>query len=139
MNQKIASNRIVNAVIKDARGELITRPAIITRTWGETATSVQATIFPDASNDGLGNTLGKSSLAYDEAGNAENTWHWPVRELPLAAKLEARPAVDWVGIHAASLELCYAIERLPASGAATNASLMAASLRDLIRQAAAPR
>ena len=80
MSQKICIGRIVHAVVKSAHGELVTRPAIITRTWGEQATAVQATVFPDAVNDGLGETLGKSSLLFDETGLAENTWHWPTRE-----------------------------------------------------------
>ena len=80
MSQKIAIGRIVHAVIKDAHGELVTRPAIITRTWGAECLTVQATVFPDAINDGLGETLGKSSLVFDASGNGENTWHWPVRE-----------------------------------------------------------
>lgn len=70
--------RIVIAVVM-ARGELVKRPAIITRTWGANSTAVQATVFPDASNDELGVTQPKSSLVYDETGTRENTWHWPPR------------------------------------------------------------
>ena len=71
--------RIVHAVIKTAHGEIVTRPAIITRTWGESP-CVQATVFPDSVNDGLGDTVGKSSLQFDETGKQENSWHWPSRE-----------------------------------------------------------
>lgn len=77
------TGRIVNAVIKNARGELITRPAIIVRTWGEQSFSVQAQVFTDgngdpATNDGLPNVVWKSSLQYCETP-IENSWHWPAR------------------------------------------------------------
>ena len=130
MIQKIAIGRVIHAVIKDARGELVTRPAIITRTWGPQATAVQATVFPDAVNDGLGNSVGKSSLEFDDTGITENTWHWPVRELP---KLSA--PVDWNALHSLALALCYSIEKLPASRESTDLSLQASELRGAIVKA----
>jgi hypothetical protein len=80
MSQKISIGRIVHAVIKNAAGEIVTRPAIITRTWGEGTSAIQATVFPDSVNDGLGDTVGKSSLIQDVDGKVENSWHWPARD-----------------------------------------------------------
>jgi len=84
MSQKIpTAGRIVLAVIRTQHGELQTRPAIITRNWGNNTPAVQGssalqlTVFPDVSNDGLGYSHGLSSALYDETGKLENTWHWP--------------------------------------------------------------
>lgn len=131
MIQKIAIGRIIHAVIADVRGELVTRPAIITRTWGAQTTTVQATVFPDATNDGLGEVVGKSSLEFDDTGLAKDSWHWPVRELP-----PLPPMVDWAALHRDALALCYDIEMLPASPRATDLSVKAAELAAKIKQAA---
>jgi hypothetical protein len=64
--------RIVHAVLRDNRGAVIIRPAIITRIW-DGSSCVQATIFPDANNDGLGQILSMSSLPCDPAGLLENS------------------------------------------------------------------
>lgn len=80
--------RIIHAVVREQRpapqvGKLITRPAIIVRTWGDEATYVNAQVFCDSdggiSNDGLPNVLWKTSLIYDSTGQLENSWHWPTR------------------------------------------------------------
>ena len=73
---KPAPGKIVIVMILDAHGGLHARPAIITRIWGPDSMKIQATVFPDAVNDGLGKTVGKSSLGYS-AAHDENTWHWP--------------------------------------------------------------
>ena len=72
--------RIVIASIKDAHGNPIKRPAIITRTWStptHESMSIQATVFPDSVNDGLGTTVGFSSMPYHPTGELENSWYWP--------------------------------------------------------------
>ena len=137
MSQQPTIGRIVHAVIKNAHGVLVVRPAIITRTWGGSP-CVQATVFPDSVNDGLGDTVGKSSLQHCEAAVNENTWHWPVRELPLTARLESTAPVDWVSLHKRASELCYAIEKLPASSQATELSVQASALAGQIQQLSFP-
>lgn len=71
--------RTVHVVLRDKRGELITRPGIIVRVWAG-STGVNAQVFTDDSNDGLPGVLWKTSLVYDEAGLLESSWHWPPRE-----------------------------------------------------------
>lgn len=79
--------RIILAVVpvhEGAHEELVTRPAIIVRTWSSEPTgAVNAQVFMDAgdglASDGTGNCLWKTSLAYDETGKNPNTWHWPTR------------------------------------------------------------
>ena len=132
MKQKPTIGRIVHATIKDLRGEVIVRPAIITRTWGDDTTCVQATIFPDASNDDLGFVVSRSSLAYDEAGQQENSWRWPVSVSSPAQTTNNASVVISVSslfnILEAQRELCHAIEKLPASGEATNLTLAASDI-----------
>lgn len=83
--------RIILAVISIREGafaELVTRPAIIVRTWpgekiNEVTGAVNAQVFMDGdgetSNDGTPNCLWRSSLQYDETGKGAHTWHWPPR------------------------------------------------------------
>lgn len=137
MTQKISIGRIVVAVIR-VQGELVERPAIITRTWGNDSTAVQALVFPDFFSDGMPSNWPKSSMAYDESGLTEDSWHWPIRELPPTAKQESRREIDWVGLYAQAGDLCVMIERLPASGEATNLSIQASSLLARIREVSKP-
>jgi len=61
----------------NARGEMVTRPAICTRTWGDSP-AVQLTAFPDGSNDGVGDTLPMSSVMPrdDEGTPQEHRYSW---------------------------------------------------------------
>lgn len=83
-----AIGRIVHAVITDKRGNQVTRPAIIVRTWpdqdGGTASYVNAQVFCDSDgatnyNDGLPNVVWKTSLTFDPTGKLPTSWHWPAR------------------------------------------------------------
>lgn len=79
--------RIVHATILDAKGDLVVRPAIIVRVWGEAPTAaVNAQVFCDGdapasqSNDGLPNVLWKTSLMFsEESGTLAGSWSWPPR------------------------------------------------------------
>lgn len=137
MSQKISIGRIVHAVIM-VSGSLVERPAIVTRTWGDDSTAVQATVFPDAANDMLGDTLAKSSLEYDETGQKENSWHWPQPPASAAKPKGSSSQVDWVGLYAQTGDLCVAIEKLPASGQGTDLSIQASCLLARIREASKP-
>lgn len=84
-SQKLACGRIVHAIVKNAFGTFVERPAIVVRTWGENSTAIQCTVFFDAVNDG-GAFGHRSSLTYygTPCGPATNTpdasqetWHWP--------------------------------------------------------------
>lgn len=77
--------RVVNAVIRNAHGELVTRPAIVVRPWGSTPNAaLNAQVFCDGdgskANDGLPNVVWKTSLTHDPSGQAESSWHWPARD-----------------------------------------------------------
>jgi hypothetical protein len=135
MNQKPTKGRIVNVVIKNSNGFLVIRPAIVTHVWEQDSPiCIQATAFPDAANDGLGNAVGLSSLMPDETAKIENTWHWPVCEMPLGVRFD-----DWVGLYKQAAALCADIEQLPASGQATNLSLKASDLLQAIQKASNPQ
>jgi hypothetical protein len=139
MSQKPTIGRIVIATIKNGRGELVQRPALIVRTWGEESHCVQAQVFTDGQNelegnDGLPAVLWKSSLQFCETP-IENSWNWPMREMPLSAKLESSPKTDWVALHKLALELCYAIEQWPASEKQTALSIKASELAAKIQAA----
>jgi hypothetical protein len=149
MNQKPTIGRIVLATIKDARGTLITRPAIIVRTWpgptaGEVSPAVQAQVFTDGNgnpdcNDGLPAVVWKTSLRFDENGESEDTWRWRVLEFPLASVLRSSPGVDWVDLSKSALDLCYAIEKLPASVETTDLSIQASALATKIAKHSFPQ
>ena len=84
MNPKPTIGRIVIATIMDGRGNLVQRPALIVRTWGEDTKCVQAQVFTDGQDETNGNdklpaVVWKSSLAFSE-GQELNTWNWPTRQ-----------------------------------------------------------
>ena len=86
MNQKPSVGRIINVVLRAGgnSSELITRPAIIVRTWGspeQPASYVNVQVFTDMTNDGYGQpTIWMTSVRFDEENKREaNTWHWPPR------------------------------------------------------------
>lgn len=136
MNPKITSGRIVVAVIRIA-GELMERPAIVTRTWDGESTAVQATVFPDGSNDGLPAAVPKSWLQYDENGTKEDSWHWPTLA-SASAQQHTGKRVDWVEMYALVSDLCSQIERMDACDKATIASVTASQLLTKIREASKP-
>lgn len=77
--------RIVHATIKDSRGNLVVRPAIIVRVWNDVPTAaVNLQVFADSDapvtdyNDGLPNVFWVTSAIYQEtAGQMEKAWSWP--------------------------------------------------------------
>ena len=79
--------RIVLATIRDQRKQLIVRPAMIVRVWGESPTAaVNVQVFCDSAapesdhNDGLPNVIWKTSLTHaPEPGVMESSWSWPPR------------------------------------------------------------
>lgn len=83
--------RIVLYRLKDKRGDIVIRPAIVVRVWerqDDEMPLVQLQVFTDGSNDGVGGPDGivwKTSVHYDEAG-AEGTWSWMPYQLGQAAK-----------------------------------------------------
>lgn len=87
MNTIPSIGRIVHATIKDERGNLVIRPAIIVRVWNEVPSgSVNLQVFADSDaptsdyNDGLPNVFWVTSAIYQpEAGKMEKSWSWPPR------------------------------------------------------------
>lgn len=93
--------RIVHAVIQDANGAPITRPAIIVRVWGETAdAAINVQVFTDSGgrlgeNDGLPNCVWQTSLRHDETAlPAVGTWHWPPNQQSGVRGQESRPPAN---------------------------------------------
>lgn len=88
MNNPVPTvGRIVHATIKNAKGKLVVRPAIIVQVWGESPTAaINVQVFCDSSasepayNDGLPNVVWKTSLTHAaEPGVMESSWSWPPR------------------------------------------------------------
>ncbi|UBF29857.1 hypothetical protein K9N68_37235 (plasmid) [Kovacikia minuta CCNUW1] len=77
----LTEGKIVHYVLCHHKSEGQVRPAIVTRVWRDgngkpmENGSCQLTVFPDQSNDELGETMAVSSVYYDELGKP-GTWHW---------------------------------------------------------------
>jgi hypothetical protein len=124
--------RIVHAVIRDARGDLVTRPAIITRTWSdEDNGAVQLAVFPDAHNDGLGVLYPISSAQFNDSPNTKigNTWNWP----PISIRAPHPGKAEFEKLGEELLTLCHEIEELPASEQQTKIVVHASSIRTKLR------
>jgi hypothetical protein len=80
--------RTVHAVIRNAKGQLVTRPAIIVGVFHQAGAGISKIVWDyscnvqvltDGENDGLQPTVHKTSLPHSLSHTAENTWHWPDR------------------------------------------------------------
>lgn len=84
--QGVVEGRVIHYVpseheYRTPRNENRHVPGVITRVWNAQTGYVNATIFPDGSNDGLvdeGMALWRTSIQYDESGKP-GTWHYPER------------------------------------------------------------
>lgn len=81
-DQKPSIGRIVHAVLLNRSGELVHRPAIITRTFGHVQSPdqiINARVFTDGPSDHHAGsaTIWKEMLRYDATGTKDWTWHWP--------------------------------------------------------------
>lgn len=106
------------------------RPGIVTQAFEDRPDLIHALVFMGP--NGTGENTYACSPKYDEAGKVQDTWHWPIREMPLVAKLEPCVLHDWIALHGAAIKVCAAIEALPASESATKASILASELAGLI-------
>jgi hypothetical protein len=76
--------RIVHYTFKNMQQEVVTRPAIIVRVWGEgdevtELTAVQLQVFTDGQNDGLDNVIWKTSVQQSLTAVKEGYWQEPKR------------------------------------------------------------
>lgn len=79
--------RIVHVTLFDAKKNLVVRPGIIVRVWGDAPTAaVNLQVFTDGAapavdyNDGLPSVFWVTSATYQEqAGIMAHSWSWPAR------------------------------------------------------------